>query len=56
MSFENREDKRAPDPGSRRGEWIDEPYGNDDDAEPDRPSTGGGRPAILLPGRRDLPE
>ena len=55
MSYENRE-RREPDPGYPRGEWIDDPYGDDDDSGDDRPSVGGPRPGILLPGRRDLPE
>ena len=57
MSYYDRgEDRREPEPGTHRGEWIEDPYGTDEDSEDDRRSSRGMRPGILLPGRRDLPE
>jgi len=58
MTHSSREDRRDPHgDGSRRGEWIDDPNRDDDDADDDAPRGSVGRPAgILLPGRWDLPE
>lgn len=54
MTYQNRDD-REPEAGIRRGEWIDDPYADDDEGDDEGPRGSGGRsPGILLPGRRDL--
>jgi hypothetical protein len=56
MTYQNRDDA-DPEKGIRRGEWIDDPYGDEDDADDDGSSRAASRPVgILLPGRHDLSE